>query len=191
MLGFYLALIESPEEKKAFEKLYKEYLDIMYNNAYKILKDKYLAEDAVHNAFLSLIKSSKKINEMKCNEICNYLLIINRNVSYAIYNEEEKNKWHYVDDIEDVIVSSDNIELEYEILEDTKKLFDMIKELETNYSDVLVLKLFYDMSDAEIANALNITVENVRVRFFRGKNKLKKKLKKELQNDWKRIWVIY
>lgn len=183
MLGFYLALIESPEEKKAFEKIYKEYRDIMYNNAYKILKDKYLAEDAVHNAFLSLIKSSKKINEMKCNEICNYLLIINRNVSYAIYNEEEKNKWHYVDDIEDVIVSSDNIELEYEILEDTKKLFDMIKELETNYSDVLVLKFFYDMSDAEIANALSITVENVRVRFFRGKNKLKKKLKKELQND--------
>lgn len=187
MLGFYLALIESPEEKKTFERIYKEYRNIMYNNAYKILKDKYLAEDAVHNAFLSLIKSSKKIKEMKRNEICNYLLIINRNVSYAIYNEEAKNQWHYIDDIEDVVVSSENIEIEYEILEDTKKLFNMIKELETNYSDVLVLKLFYNMSDTEIANALNITVENVRVRFFRGKNKLRKILKKELQHDRKRI----
>lgn len=185
MLGFYLAIIETPEDKKAFEKLYKEYKSIMYNTAYKIIKDEYLAEDAVHNAFMSLIKNFKKINKMNCNEMRNYLLIINRNAAYAVYNDLKKNT-----DIDDYVefVSDEDIELSYEISENIEKIFNTIMSIEKKYSDVLVLKFFYNMKDNEIANALNITVENTRIRIFRGRNKIKSILNKEEENDWTWIW---
>ena len=181
MLDFYLAMLDTPEDKLTFEQLYKEYKSIMYNFAYEILKDEYLAEDAVHNAFLSLIKSFDKINKMDCNEMRNYLLIINRNASYAVYNET-KNITD-IDDYEDTVESSENIELDFEIAEDTDKIFNMVKSLNSNYSDVMVLRLFYEMTEREIANALNISIENARSRIFRGRNQLKMLLKKELEND--------
>ena len=40
------------------DALYRLYEQSMYFEAYKILHDEYLAEDAVHEAFLSLIMSS-------------------------------------------------------------------------------------------------------------------------------------
>ena len=153
----------------------------MYNNAYRILKDNALAEDAVHNAFLAIIENSKKIYNMDCNERRNYLLIINRNAAYAIYKKNKKE--HDIENYEDTVASSDNIELDFEIKEDTNKIFKMLKSLDQKYSDVLVLKLFYDMSDEAIAKKLDITVENARVRIFRGRNQLKQMIKEELTDD--------
>lgn len=60
MLGIYLAMLDTPEEKSKFEVLYKEYRSTMYNHAYGILKDKHLAEDAVHNAFFEVNKKFRK-----------------------------------------------------------------------------------------------------------------------------------
>lgn len=177
MLGFYLTLLDTAEEKVLFTDLYMKYRDTMYNCAYKILKDNYLAEDAVHNAFVSLTKNLNKINGMNCNEVRNYLLIISRNASFAIYKDNQKNLCSNID--EEIVIADDNVEVNIEINENKDRIFQMIKKLDSNYSDVLVMKLFYEMNDNEIAACLNITVENVRVRFFRGKNKLKELLEKE------------
>ena len=62
----------------------------MYNFAFRILNDSYLAEDAVHNAFLKLLKNLDKIKELKSKETRTYLLIIVRNTSYN-YNIWKKN----------------------------------------------------------------------------------------------------
>lgn len=186
MLGFYLTLLDTAEEKRIFSDLYLKYRDAMYNCAYKILKDSYLAEDAVHNAFISLTKSLNKINSMNCNEIRNYLLIISRNASFAIYKDNQKNLCSDID--EEIILADDDVEVDIEMNECKDKIFNLAKGLDKNYSDVLILKLFYDMPDIEIAKSLNITVENVRVRFFRGKLKLKELLEKEGLHDEQGIW---
>lgn len=177
MLGFYLTLLDSVEEKNTFTDLYLRYRDAMYNCAYKILKDRFFAEDAVHNAFLSLTKNLNRINKMNCNEIKSYLLIISRNAAYAIYKDNKKNQSFDIDEKD--VVANDDLEIEIEENENIEKIFDMVKRLDSNYSDVLVLKLFYDMNDREIAESLNISVENVRTRIFIGRNKLKMLLGKE------------
>lgn len=179
MLGFYLTLLDTAEEKSKFEQLYIKYRNIMYNYAYSILKDNYLAEDAVHNAFMSLTHNLEKVNDVNCNETRNFLIIIVRNASLKIYNHYKKNIAS--DDIE--IEDSDNtikiIEREY----DLKRIYDAILNLNENYSDVLMLKFFYECNNEEIAQLLNITVENVAVRIFRGRNKLKEILMEEYADE--------
>ena len=54
MLTFYLSMIDSDSDKSKFEQLYIKYRNHMLNRAYDILGDRGLAEDAVHNAFLSI-----------------------------------------------------------------------------------------------------------------------------------------
>ena len=50
----YLSMIDTPEDRSKFERLYIEYRDVMYHVAYKILNNEQDAEDAVHQAFVKI-----------------------------------------------------------------------------------------------------------------------------------------
>jgi RNA polymerase sigma-70 factor (ECF subfamily) len=52
MIAIYLSIIDSEQDKNKFEILYTTYRKLMFYVANRILKDQYLAEDAVHQAFI-------------------------------------------------------------------------------------------------------------------------------------------
>lgn len=52
----YLSMIDTPKEQVKFELLYWEYKDLMFYTANRILNHSQDAEDAVQQAFLSIIK---------------------------------------------------------------------------------------------------------------------------------------
>lgn len=47
-------IIDSPEEKRVFVVIYEKYRYLMMKVAYDVLKDNFLAEDAVHEAFIKI-----------------------------------------------------------------------------------------------------------------------------------------
>ena len=61
MLQLYLTLVEDGEVGK-LEALYREYKSIMLSKAYSVLRDEGLAEDAVHNAFMRILKNLDKVS---------------------------------------------------------------------------------------------------------------------------------
>lgn len=81
----YLQMIESDEDKSKFEQLYIMYKGLMFHVAMKILKNEFDAEDAVHQAFLSLIENLKKISDVKCPKTRAYIVII---------TERKSNRYH-------------------------------------------------------------------------------------------------
>ena len=50
----YLQTIDDPEDSAKFEQLYEHYRSYMLKIANKILENEFDAEDAVHNAFVSI-----------------------------------------------------------------------------------------------------------------------------------------
>lgn len=179
MLGIYLAMLDTPEEKSSFEDLYNKYRDLMYNYACKILKDTYLAEDAVHNSFMSIIKGFEKVPFDDCDETQAYLLVTVRNASFAILNGKNK----IVDmDIENVEDDTD-LELEIETEYCRQRIWDIIMTLDKIYSDTLALKLFYGLSNTEIANIMKTDIDVVNMRVYRARKKLKEKLTEEKLYD--------
>lgn len=56
MLTLYLSMLDT-EEKSKMEELYNTYKGLMLHIAFDILKDYDLANDALHDAFLKMIKS--------------------------------------------------------------------------------------------------------------------------------------
>ena len=168
MLGLYLAMIDTHEEKNKFEELYKEYKSTMYNFAMAILKDSYMAEDAVH-----------KINKVKCNETRNFLVILVRNSSIDIYNQNKKIV--PIDELDetDTIDLPDLIEKRLE----RERVFEIISNMDEKYSDILMLKFFYNCSNEEVSQQLNINPEHVSIRLFRAKAKLKKLIMEEYEHD--------
>ena len=76
MLGFYLALLDTAEDKSRFEELYLTYRQDMYKTAFAVLRSPQSAEDAVHEAFMIVIGKLNKISEKYPDniEICKEIL---------------------------------------------------------------------------------------------------------------------
>ena len=56
MLAFYISTLDTEKERNRMTALYEEHKNALYKYALKFLKNKELAEDAVHNAFISILE---------------------------------------------------------------------------------------------------------------------------------------
>lgn len=59
-------------------------------------------------------------------------------------------------------------------ISDARKLAEALTQLNKDYAEILTLKYYYDFKDMEIADALNISHENVRTRLHRARKALLK-----------------
>lgn len=165
----YLAMLELKEDKVKFEKIYEKYRQIMFYVANKILKDDHLAEDAVHNAFLRIIKNIDKIDEIDSPRTKAFIVIIVERIAIDFYR---KRKRENVSDIEEEYKNRNiNFSIEDKVCE--SNLTIALAKLNKSYFQVLSLKFQYGFSNKEIANVLNLGEENVYKRIQRARKKLK------------------
>lgn len=59
MLGFYLSMLETEQERKRMSEVYEAYQTTCLFAAKSVLDDDWLAEDAVHNAWLNVAKKKE------------------------------------------------------------------------------------------------------------------------------------
>lgn len=178
MLTLYLSLIDDDRLKVTFEEVFNRYNRLMYNRAYDILKDKALAEDAVQDAFFSVLKNISNIREVDSPRTRYYVLTITENAAKKIYNKEHRFiTVELSENIEDRAVA-DRLRCQEEL----QPVVDRLAKMPKIYRDVLILKYFNNLSDKEIASALNISLHAQRKRFQRGREMLLAAIK-ECEND--------
>ena len=171
MISFYLSLLDTPEEKSKFEQLYRLYRQDMFKMAYGILENKYDAEDAVHEAFMRVMKKLTKISEINCPQTHAYLLIIVKRVALKILSKQTKT----------IVVDTDTVEItddfgleEYVISNmEVERIKYILEQLSDDYYEVLFLELFMEFSISDIAEQLRLTYENTKKRLQRAKKKFR------------------
>ncbi len=179
MLLFYLSLLDTQEEKSKMEKLYHTYKGLMLKVAYDILKDHELANDALHNAFLKIVKHLNKIDEISCHKTKAYMVIVVENVSRNMYNKRKKHPVISLEEVEQEIKDDINVE---EIVSDkfnAEYVCEKIKLLPEIYSEILSLKYTNELSDKEIAEILDISTAAARKRLERARTKLRDLIDRE------------
>lgn len=168
MLGFYLSMVESDEERSLIEFIYNEYRQLMYKTAFSILHNKFDAEDAVHEAFLRVIKNILKFRSYKCNENVSYLVIIVRGISLNMINKRN-NSAELPDNLPDVSSVEEITEnkISYENVKNN------IEKLTPALKDIATLFFVEEMSAQEISELLDVNINTVRSSVHRAKNILK------------------
>ena len=83
----YLQMIETPEDQSKFEQIYEKYLGLMYHVALKILENHEDAEDAVHQAFVSIAENIKTIHPADCPETKSVTISFVRKVEKLLSGE--------------------------------------------------------------------------------------------------------
>lgn len=205
MIQLYLQLLDTEKEKADFELLYERYRRLMHWVAKGILHDDELAEDAVHEAFLRVIKNFHKIHEISCPQTRNFVVIIVRNAAISMLAKEKKQTHKFAasepEDAEhglkyssatsDVISENDGLDWESitnGIDETTaalmhKELYSIIYSLPNWAAEVLLLSAVYGFTLREISAVCGISEAAARKRIQRARNLLTEKLKESKEDD--------
>ena len=173
---------ENRNDQFKIERLYEQYRSLMYSEAYKILQDRRLAEDAVQQSFIKIINNLHKIDENNCPRTRNFMVIICVNVAKSIYNNRMYlNKQEYmVQELDSDTVDIGNDPLDILVDKDSvEQITKAIGSLNPIYRDVLLLKRAYGYSREEISELMEIPLETVKKRLLRARKMLSQVLEKE------------
>ena len=166
MIALYLQIIENDDDKMKFERLYIQYRDQMYHVALRILKNSFDAEDAVHQAFISIIKNLNEISSIKCPETHSYVVVIVERKAIDIIRGRSKYVAEYDLDQQglDIPLPGDH------------GLADALARLPARYREILLLKYDCGYSTRELSQILGIKRANVQKLIWRAKRALLKQL---------------
>jgi RNA polymerase sigma-70 factor (ECF subfamily) len=157
---------------KAQMQLYNLYCNAMLNVAYRYVKDRFIAEDIMQNAF---IKAFKHIDSYK-NEVAfgAWLkrIVINQSIDYL---KQKKLDLVAINEEVTTVTEENNWNIETEL--STDEIVEKIYQLKEKYKLVLSLYLLEGYDHQEIASILNITENTSRTHLLRGKKILKEQLK--------------
>ena len=166
-----------PSKQISFiEKCYELYEQKMFRVALSVLQDETLAEDAVQEAFLQLIRHKVHFAKADSDDCKRYIITVIRNASINIYNKRKNENQivSFTENLEQVceseaVAPEENTEAE----NDYQPLMDTLPE---KYYDVVYCLVVKDYSIAETARKLGITEANVRKRYERAKKMMRQNL---------------
>ena len=167
MLVFYLSMIDTDEEKSKFEQLYLTYRQVMFYAANSILKDEYMAEDCVHQAFLRIMEHMGKIKKIKCPKTHSFIVTIVQNVAIDCYRKRKRQKAVSYDEIS-YAVADQNLDS----FDEMGAVAKAIAQLPILLSTIIRLRYSQGYSVKEIAEILQVTEQTVYKRIQRAKEKL-------------------
>jgi len=163
----------SDEDKQLVEQLYKQYNSTMLGVAHKILKDMTLAEDAVSESFVKIIRHRKKLTNVLCHETRVYIVSIIRSTSYDILKKRNRHIHVSDDELADMPDETQNILAKITTEEGYASIKSIIKKLPTTLKDVAYRSIALEMTHEEIASELGISEVASRQRLSRAKSLIK------------------
>ncbi|MFG6329708.1 MAG: sigma-70 family RNA polymerase sigma factor [Lachnospiraceae bacterium] len=152
------------------EKCYELYEQKMYHVAYSVLHDEGLAEDAVQEAFIKLMKRNVYFAEPASDDCKRYIITVIKNSSINIYNKKKREQEIIYFPGQDSDINNISCDGNVENPVDIEELVSVLPEKYYLVVNCLAVK---NLSVKETASELGITEANVRKRFERAKLMLK------------------
>jgi len=157
----------------AFEKIYNEYIDVLFRYGTKISRNEELVKDCIQQLFLELYTSRKNLSDPANIEF--YLLkalkriIIHRETRenlYSGYQDSALSSFEIELDIENRIVTSEREQSKLEFLN------KILSSLPSEKKELLFLKFYSGLNNQQIGNLTGIKADTVQKQIIRILKKL-------------------
>lgn len=157
----YTQMLNSNEERTLFENIYVKYRNAMYFAAFGILHHEEDAEDAVHQAFLSILKHTRKLKDSPEQSLCAFVVTVAQNKSIDILRAKARRNETELDDSRF-----------YSAGQALETSHIPLARLEPHYRQVLILRYVYGYSVKESADIMSLSPAALRKLTERAKKKL-------------------
>ncbi|HEX5169106.1 MAG TPA: sigma-70 family RNA polymerase sigma factor, partial [Cyclobacteriaceae bacterium] len=150
--------------------LFERYQKPVFNFLARMTMDRDAAEDLTQNVFLRMIKYRNSYREG--NKFQSWIYQVARNVFSDHYQKEKNKRADFIDveKLTDHIASSHD---EQEQLERERLLIRSLAKLNDEQRELLVFTRFLQLKYEEVANMMNTTEANIKVKVHRAMQKLR------------------
>ena len=159
-------------DRKAQIEIYKLYYKAMYNTCLRIVNNSTDAEDIMQESFLDAFRKLDMFNEKGSFGSWLKRIVVNKSLDFL----KTKKDIRRLDDVKVELMElaeiqeegNSMVDIDVQLLEVTEGM----KRLPDHYRIIVSLYLMEGYDHNEIARILNLSYENVRVRYIRAKKKL-------------------
>ena len=164
----------------AFEVLLHRHKSRVYTAIYLIVKDRYLAEDLLQEAFIKAINTMKGGRYNEEGKFLPWICRIAHNLAIDHFRRSKRYPEVVLEDGSRVFNSMEFAETSYEdaeVLRETKsRLRDLIRGLPVEQKQVLIMRHYLDMSFQEIAEKTGVSINTALGRMRYALINLRKKM---------------
>ena len=182
LLSIYISMLDKEQERQKMTDLYEEHKYALLNYAMTILRNQDMAEDAVHNAFISIIEKKEKYLNLDCMDFRRSVVIIVRNKCIDILRRQKPYDIKSVEELE-IFLESDEVPVDEQVV--FKSEYELIRKYMNSIDEiskqVLLMKYILNMSYKEIGMELGMTPKHVDTRIMRAKEKVRKLIEKDVK----------
>ena len=159
------------QKNKEIEKIYENYSKQIYNFIFSMSHNKEISEEIMQETFYIAIKNINKFRgECKINVwLCQ--------IAKRLFYKQAKIKSNIP--LEEISNENVGINIEEDRDWDKEYLYSKIKKLDMISQQIVLLRIYNDMTFKEIAKILDRTETHIRVTFYR----IKEKLKEDINNE--------
>ncbi|MEM1354775.1 MAG: sigma-70 family RNA polymerase sigma factor [Planctomycetota bacterium] len=160
-------------QEQWYARIVGDYYRFLYATAYPIVRNAADAEDAVQQAVLNGLKRLDHLNDNRA--IVSWLAMIVRNAALDVVRKRKRTAGGPGSaDAEEIQVPADAPDNTFQMDEDQRAIvFAAVAELPASQAAVINLRHVEGLEIAELADRLDITANNARVRLFRAYEKLR------------------
>ena len=182
MLAFYMTYIEDDQDKDKFVVIYKTYIDFTVKIADNILQDHAQAEDAVHEAFLYILKILKRIEDPLSPQT---RVLVEKCVTHTSLDmcrsrqAKLKRIRPMTDEDAELLPDKRDIVKELEDADQYSRIKQYLLELLEDDRELLTLYYFSKVSAKEIAELMHVTKKTIYNRLHNIMQYLQKRLREE------------
>jgi len=161
---------------EAFTQLVETYQKPVYNLCYRMLGEPELAEDAAQETFLRAYQNlhrydtSRSFGTWILSIAAHYCIDNLRKKKFTMFSMDAETDDGTTFELPDV--SALDPEVESVKREQRDRLHSLLKDLDTTDRAAVIMRYWYDFSEVEIADSLNLTVSAVKSRLHRSRRAL-------------------
>ena len=181
MIPYAILVIEDDNDREFATFLYQSYHRLMFSEILKIVEDSWDAEDVMQNAIIKLINKLDLLRTMDCPHLANYIITASRNTALDLLRERKRKPAYSFDELldsDETISASLSSSVEDQVFAqfDQELAQKAWKQLPDEVQALLNAKYVLEQSDAEIAQALGIQPNSVRMALTRARRSFRNQL---------------
>jgi RNA polymerase sigma-70 factor, ECF subfamily len=158
----------------AFEVIYDRHADAAFSLAYRMCRQRSLAEDVVQEAFLSLWRSGARFDRSRGSVRTWALGIVHNRAIDALRRRAVRDRGVVTEEgIEERVPARERTELEFARRDEAREIRDALEQLPEEQSKVIELAYFGGLTHVEIASMLDTPVGTIKGRMRLGLAKMR------------------
>ncbi|TPN84702.1 RNA polymerase sigma factor [Aquimarina algicola] len=170
-------------EINAFSTLVERYQTFVYTIAYRVVKNKEIAEEVAQDSFVKAYESLNTYREEAKFSTWLYTIVYRKSLDiikagkkkmiFESLGEIQENKISFIDDAL----------YQLQVKERKKVISDSIMKLQEDEAIIITLYYFEEKNIREIAAIIDLTLDNVKIKLYRSRKKLYSILKHYLSPE--------